>query len=90
MIGFGVVGAFCDRPNGRRRRNNTRCDLCVGSSDRLGEQFGQADEVIGGHRQGELPIDVEQPAMPHLRKPATVLAQPKASSTRLRMRCEIA
>jgi hypothetical protein len=24
------------------------------------------DEVVGGHREGELPIDLEQPAMPHL------------------------
>ena len=36
------------------------------SMRRFGEQFGQADEIVGGHREGELPIDPGQPAMPHL------------------------
>src|SRR5712672_4864106 len=40
--------------------------MCAGSLDSLGEQFGQADEVIGGHRERELPIELEQSAMPHL------------------------
>lgn len=35
------------------------------SRPRLGEQFGQADEIVGGHHQGELPIDLVQSAMPH-------------------------
>jgi hypothetical protein len=55
-----------------------------------GEQFGQADEVVGGYCQGELPIDLGSPRWRIVRRPATVLAQPKASSIRLRMRCEIA
>lgn len=31
----------------------------VGSLDILSEQFGQSHEVIGGHRQSELPVDLE-------------------------------
>jgi len=89
-IGVEGAGVFCGWLNGRGRRTDTRVERSSGSSDTLSEQFGQADGVVGGHREGELPIDLEQSAVPHLRKPATVLAQPKASSTRLRMRCEIA
>ena len=37
-----------------------------------------------------LPIDLEQSAMPHLAQAGHLLARPKASSTRLRMRCETA
>jgi hypothetical protein len=44
----------------------------------------QADEIIGGHRECELPIDFEHSAMPHLAQAGAVLVQPKASSTRLR------
>jgi hypothetical protein len=33
--------------------------LCRG----LGEQFGQSDEIVGGHGEGELPIDLGQSAM---------------------------
>jgi hypothetical protein len=40
--------------------------MCAGSWGNLCEEFGQPDEVVGGHREGELPIDLEQPAMPHL------------------------
>jgi hypothetical protein len=65
-------------------------EMCAGSWGNLGEEFAQPDEVVGGHCEGELPIDLEQPAMPHLAQAGEVLAQPKASSTRLRMRCEIA
>src|SRR5437763_2931622 len=66
MIGMAVADAFCGRSNGRGRGSSARFDMCVGSLDSLSEQFGQADEVIGGHREGELPIDLEQSAMPHL------------------------
>src|SRR5438270_572924 len=48
------------------RGSCARFDMCVGSLSSLSEQFGQADEVIGGHCEGELPIDLEQAAMPHL------------------------
>ena len=52
----------------------------------MSEQAGQTDEIEGGHGKGELPVDLGQRAMPHLAKLATtILAQPKASSTRLRM-----
>jgi hypothetical protein len=61
-----VAEGFCGKSNGRGRGSSARGDLCAGSLDSLGEQFGQADEVIGGHREGELPIDFEQSAMPHL------------------------
>ena len=61
-----VAEAFCGTSNGRRRSNSTRCDMCAGSLNILSEQFRQADEVIGGHCEGELPIDLEQAAMPHL------------------------
>ena len=30
------------------------------SSRRFGEQFGQADQIVGGYREGELPIDLGQ------------------------------
>lgn len=36
------------------------------SRDGLGEQFGQAGEIIGTHGEGELPTDPGQPAMAHL------------------------
>src|SRR5205814_5078390 len=39
----------------------------------LGEQFGQSDEVVGGHGEGELPTDLEQSAMPHLAQPGHCL-----------------
>src|SRR5204863_5002719 len=51
---------------GRGRSSSTRFNVCAASFGSLGEQFGQADEVIGGHRERELPIDLEQSAMPHL------------------------
>src|SRR5690242_7628321 len=44
----------------RYLQDRTRCQFRRGRSD------PQADEVIGGHREGELPIDLEQAAMPHL------------------------
>ena len=66
MIGMAMADAFCGSSNGRGRGSNTRFDMCAGSLDSLSEQFGQAHEVIGGHRERELPIDLEQPAMPHL------------------------
>jgi hypothetical protein len=63
----------------------------TGSLNILSEQFRQADKIIGRHREGKLPVDLEQSAMPHLaRNSATVLAQPKVPSTRLRMRCVMA
>src|SRR5437763_955632 len=66
MIGMAVADAFCGRSNGRGRGSSARFDVYAGSLDSLSEQFGQADKVVGGHREGELPIDLEQPAMPHL------------------------
>jgi len=62
----------------------------AGSWDNLGEQFGQSDEVVGGHCEGELPIDLEQPAMPHLAQAGHRLGPAEGCLTRLRMRCEIA
>ena len=32
----------------------------------LGEEFGQADQIVGGHREGELPIDLGQAAISQL------------------------
>ena len=46
-----------------------------------------ADELIGGHREGESPIDHGQLAIAILGKLATVLAQPNASS--MWLRCEM-
>src|SRR2546421_12086521 len=66
MIGIAVAEAFCGRSNARRRSSTARLDMCVGSLNILSERFGQAYEVVGGHREGELPIDLEHPAMPHL------------------------
>jgi hypothetical protein len=40
--------------------------MCAASWGNLSEQFRQPNEVVGGHREGELPIDLEKPAMPHL------------------------
>ena len=33
--------------------------MCAASLDSLGQQFGQAEQVIGGHHECELPIDVQ-------------------------------
>jgi hypothetical protein len=69
----------------------------TGSQHRLGEQFRQSNEVVGSHRKDELPTDLGQAAMAHLAQAGLSAAergwpsrtQPKASSTRLRMRWEI-
>ena len=76
MIGMAVADAFCGRSNGRGRGSSARFDVYAGSLDSLSEQFGQADEVIGGHREGELPIDFEQSAMPHLAQAGHRLGPP--------------
>ena len=34
-------------------------DVCAAPLDSLGQQFGQAEQVIGGHHECELPIDVQ-------------------------------
>src|SRR6516164_10753670 len=44
------------------------------SWSRLDEQFGQADEVIGRHGEGELPADLGQSAMTHLAQPGHCLS----------------
>src|SRR5277367_6252458 len=66
MTDMAVAKGFCGRSNERGRGSSARFDMCAGSLDGLSERFGQADEVIGGHREGELRIDFEQSAMPHL------------------------
>jgi hypothetical protein len=50
---------FCDRSHWARRSSSTRFDVCAASLDSLGQQFGQAEQVIGGHHECELPIDVQ-------------------------------
>jgi hypothetical protein len=85
--GSAAGGAFCDRLNGHQQVIVTRFGMRIRSLNLIGEQFGQADEVIGRHRESELPIDPSSPRWRILREPATALAQPKASSMRLRMRC---
>ena len=65
MMDTRVAERFYGRSNGRGRGSSARFGMCTGSLDSLSEQFGQANEVIGGHREGELPIDFEQSAMPH-------------------------
>ena len=82
---------FCGWLNGRGRRTDTRVERSSGSSDTLSEQFGQADGVVGGHREGELPIDLEQSAVPHLAQashrlgPAEGLLDPFADALRDRI-----
>src|SRR5262245_37950843 len=51
-----------------RRKGGAGVRLADESSSmrRFGEQFGQADEIVGSHRESELPIDLGQAAMPHL------------------------
>src|SRR5438270_991610 len=66
MIGIAMAEAFRGRSNGRQGSSSAQFNVCAASFGSLGEQFGQADEVIGGHRERELPIDLEQSAMPHL------------------------
>lgn len=38
----------------------------LGASYGGAQQLRQADQIVGGHREGELPIDFEQPAMARL------------------------
>jgi hypothetical protein len=72
-----------------------------GSRRWLGEQFGQADKIAGGQDRRRTRSQAAiarvncqstlgSPRCRILRRPATVLAQPKASSMRLRMHCEMA
>jgi hypothetical protein len=76
-----------------RRKGRWQADLAREAMSRrlLGEQFGQADEILGGHRQGELPIDLGQSAMPRFAQASSpILAHPKASSPSLRIRWKTA
>src|SRR5437762_4856941 len=66
VVGIAVVDRFVMGCTRRGRSSSTRFDVCVASLNSCSEQFGQTNEVIGGHREGELPIDLEEPAMPHL------------------------
>jgi len=50
----------------------------TGSLNILSEQFRQADKIIGRHREGELPVDLEQSAMPHLAQPGHRLGPPES------------
>ena len=43
----------------------------------LSEQFGQTDEIVGGHCQGELPADLGQAAMAHLAQTSDGFGPPK-------------
>ena len=44
----------------------------------------EGDEVVGGHGEGELPIDFWQPARARLAQPGDGLGPPKASAIRFR------
>jgi hypothetical protein len=95
MIGIAVAEAFCGRSNGRWRSGTARFDMCAGSLNIRSEQFGQAYEAVGGHREGELPIDLEHPVMPHLTQAGHCLGPAEGSrhpgyalSQRIRKRVE--
>ena len=66
MIVVVVAGEFCGIRIARERRSGTRYDRYADAWNSLGKQFGQPDKVVGGHGEGELPVDFRQPAMPHL------------------------
>jgi hypothetical protein len=55
---------------------------------RRSQELGQANEMAGGHGEGEHGADLVEAA--HLQSRATVLPQPKHSSIRLRSRWLIA
>ena len=60
--------------------------LVQGLTAREGRAIWQADEIIGAHDEGELPIDLGATrSAASCANRATVLAQLKASSMRLRM-----
>jgi transposase len=69
-------------------RRGCRRAECRASRPR--QQPGQTDEVVGGHGEGELPVDLRQFAMAGFAQAGNGLGQPKASSVRLRMRRLIA
>jgi hypothetical protein len=54
---------------GVRERGEMGIAATSRSCRRVEEQFGHADQIIGGHRQGELPIDLGQTAMPQFTQP---------------------
>ena len=54
-------------------------DLC-----RRGKEVAHPHQVVSGQRQGEHPAHPPHSAMARLAQAATVLIQPKISSTRLR------
>src|SRR5438477_6606430 len=56
-----LQGYFAERSSRRQQ--------IAGSRRSLGQQFGQPDQIIGRHGEGELPADVGQSAMTHLAQP---------------------
>jgi hypothetical protein len=65
-IGTAVASAFCSTLNWAPTGTAVAHEMCAVSWSNLSEQFRQPAEVVGGHREGELSIDLEKPAMPHL------------------------
>jgi hypothetical protein len=63
--GGAVAGECCGTSRWGRASERNPFAMHARSLDRLSEQFGQADKVVGRHRESELPIDLQQSAMPH-------------------------
>jgi hypothetical protein len=59
--------------NAESRHGDSGVPVSPRSHHWLGEQSGQAGEVIGRHGEGELPADLGQSAMTHLAQPSDCL-----------------
>src|SRR5262249_12339406 len=69
----GLIGFCGDRRYAESRYGDSGVSVSPTSHPWLGEQSGQAGEVIGRHGEGELPADLGQSAMTHLAQPGHCL-----------------
>src|SRR5438477_11414616 len=86
----GVCRAGLPTLQGYFSERSSRRQQIAGSRRRLGQQFGQPDQIIGRHGEGELPADLGQSAMPYPAQPGHCFGPAEGFFDGLRMRWETA